>query len=237
MNSNIKTLDNSLIPESNMTVIDLETWERTEHFNFFQASRSCQFGLTVQVDVTNLYNFRKQANKSGRGLRLSDILYYFATKTANAIPEFRTRIVDGKPVIFDVVHPAFTYIPNGRKLHANVLAGYAEDYSTQSKNFDSARMQSDRNPTLTPKGGDKQNLLYFSIVSGVHFSSASNPWGDCNTDTVPRVLFGQISNSDSGRKILPVSLEMLHSLADGQHTAEFFKKFTEMCENPEKFIE
>ncbi len=224
---------NALKTDSNMEIIDLDSWERTDHFNFFQSIRSCQYGTTVLQDVTELYNFRKEVNKKGRGLRFSDILYYFAIKACNNIQELRTRIVDGKPVIFDVVHPAFTYIPKGRSLHANVLCKYAVNYEKQAANIETARLQADAHPTLTPQGGEKQNLIYFSVVAGVAFTSASNPWGDCNCDSVPRILFGQMTETESGRKQLPISIELLHSLADGRHLAEFYKQFDEMCKKPE----
>lgn len=230
-------MQKALITESNMEIIDLENWERTEHFNFFQSMKSCQYGVTVQQDVSPLWSFRKAANREGRGLRFSDMLYYFATRAANAVPELRTRLVDGNPVIFDVIHPAFTYIPKGRNLHANVLACYDEVYSNTERNIQSARDNSDAAPTLTPAGGDKQNLLYFSITTGVPFTSASNPWGDCQVDSVPRILFGQMTETETGKMILPISIELLHSLADGKHLAQFLSLINDMCLNPEKFID
>ncbi len=219
-----------------MEIIDLENWERIEHFNFFQSIKNNNYGTTVQQDITALYEFRKKMNSNGSSLRFSDLIYFFAMKAVNRIPELRTRIVDSRPVIFDVIHPAFTYIPKGRNLHANVLCSFAEDYETQVNNFDAARCNSDETPTLTPEGGDRQNLIYFSVVAGVPFTSASNPWGDCSCDSVPRILFGQMHESDSGRKLLPVSIELLHSLADGKHLAQFYKLFEEMCDEPEKHL-
>lgn len=225
-----------LLPESRMEIIDLEKWERTEHFNFFQSIKNCNYGTTVQQDITALYEFRRNSNGNGTRMRFSDLIYFFAIKAVNRIPELRSRIVDGRPVMFDVVHPAFTYIPEGRELHANVLCAFSDDYKTQVVNFDAARNNSDAAPTLTPAGGDKQNLVYFSVVAGVPFTSASNPWGDCAYDSVPRILFGQMHTSESGRKLLPVSIELLHSLADGKHLAEFYRMFGEMCTEPEKYL-
>ncbi|WP_320170137.1 CatA-like O-acetyltransferase [Maridesulfovibrio sp.] len=220
-----------------MEKIDLQTWERTEHFNFFQSMKKCNYDTTVQQDVTALCAYRRQAKDSGRELRLSDIIYFFAMKAVNSIPELRTRVVDGNPVIYDIIHPAFTYIPKDRKLHANVLCRYSPDFREQAANFDNARHESDISPTLTPRGGDRQNLIYFSIVAGVPFTSASNPWGDCSCDSVPRILFGQIHENDSGKKMLPVSIELLHSLADGQHLAGFYDLFGQMCASPAEFLD
>ncbi len=231
-----KTLESALATDSTMQILDMDSWERRDHFTFFQNSKSCNYGVTIQQDVTELCNFREKIKTSGKTIRFSDILYFFAMKSVNAIPEFRTRIVDGKPVIYDKVHPAFTYIPKNCALHSNCLAAYADNYAQQARNIEISRQNTDKNPTLTPKNGEKQNLIYFSITVGIPFTAASNPWGDCNVDSVPRILFGQITESETGKKILPVSIELLHSLADGKHVAEFLKLFGKMCSNPEKHI-
>ncbi len=231
-----KTLESTFATDSTMQILDMDSWERRDHFTFFQNCKSCQYGFTIQQDVTELCNFREKIKTSGKSIRFSDTLYFFAIKSANAIPEFRTRIVDGKPVIFDKVHPAYTYIPKGCTLHANCLAAYADNYVEQARNIEISRQNSDKNPTLTPENGDKQNLIYLSINAGISFTSASNPWGDNNVDTAPRILFGQVTETETGKKTLPVSVELLHSLADGKHITEFFKLFGEMCSNPEKYI-
>ncbi|SMF42970.1 CatA-like O-acetyltransferase [Desulfovibrio gilichinskyi] len=229
-------LESALNTNSVMRNLDMESWERRDHFTFFQNLKSCNYGVTIQQDVTELLKFRENIKDSGESIRFSDVLYFFAMKSVNAIPEFMTRIVDGKPVIFDKVHPAFTYISKGCTLHSNCLAKYADNYAQQAKNIEISRLNTDKNPTLTPENGEKQNLIYFSIAVGIPFTSLSNPWGDCNIDSVPRIIFGQVTESETGKKILPVSIELLHSLADGKHVAEFFRLFGEMCTNPEKHI-
>ncbi|WP_031478947.1 CatA-like O-acetyltransferase [Maridesulfovibrio frigidus] len=221
---------------SNKQNIDMDSWERREHFNFFQSLKSCQYAVTVQQDISKFCAYRRKINSNDKIIRFSDALYFFATKAANAIPEFRTRMVDGKPVIFDKVHPAFTYIPKGKNLHANCLAEYSENYIEQAKNIEISRANADKNPSLTPKGGDKQNLLYFSIAAGISFTAATNPWGDCNVDSVPRILFGQTTKTVEGKETIPISIELLHSLADGKHIADFLKLFNAMCIDPEQYL-
>ncbi|WP_415717234.1 CatA-like O-acetyltransferase [Maridesulfovibrio sp.] len=226
----------ALKTKSKMEFLDLSTWERSEHFNFFQSLCTSRYGFTVQQDVSELCNFRIKQQENGTKLRFSDMLYYLATRAANEVPEFRTRIVSGKPAIFDVIHPAFTYIPKGRNLHANCLCSLGRDFRETATNIEIARQAADKTPTLTPEGGEKPNLFYFSIVNGVAFTSASNPWGDCTVDSVPRILFGHITENDSGRKTMPVAVEALHGLIDGKHFGEFFQKFDLMCKEPEKYL-
>ena len=228
--------DNALLAESKMKFLDMETWERSEHFTFFQSLCTSRYGFTVQQDVTGLFNYRKEQNSGSAKIRFSSMLYYLATRAANEVPEFRTRIVEGKPAVYDVIHPAFTYIPNGRSLHANCFCRLGDDFKDTAANIEVARRTADEKPTLTPIGGEKPNLFYFSVVNGVAFTSASNPWGNCNTDSVPRILFGHITENESGKKIMPVAVEALHGLVDGKHFGEFFQKFDAMCKEPGKYL-
>lgn len=229
-------MNETLQTESKIAYLDMEIWERAEHFTFFQSLCSSNYGVTIQQDVTQLFNYRKEQNHGSAKTRFSSILYYLATRVANEIPEFRTRIVDGKPAIFDVIHPAFTYIPKGRSLHANCLCRLGENYVETAANIEIARQKADGKPTLTPVGGDKPNLFYFSVLNDVAFTSVSNPWGNCNTDSIPRINFGQVTENESGNQIIPVAVEVLHSFIDGRHLGEFFRKFDEMCKKPREYL-
>lgn len=157
------------------------------------------------------------------------MLYYLATHAANQISEFRTRIIDGKPAIFDVIYPAFTYIPKGRRLHANCLCCLGKNYVETAANIEIARQKADKKPTLTPVGSDKPNLFYFSVVNDVAFTSVSNPWGSCNTDSIPRINFGQVTENETGNQIMPVAVEALHSFIDGRNLGDFFSGNSMRC--------
>ena len=40
-------------------VIDLNTWDRKERFNHFFNNAKCTYSITVNIDITNLYNYTK----------------------------------------------------------------------------------------------------------------------------------------------------------------------------------
>lgn len=201
-----------------MEYMDFETWPRREHFAFFQAMRNPCLSITAQVDASGLAAFRER--RVGPKVRFTDMAYHAIMKSMNAIPEFRMRLVNKKPVIFAQADAAFTYIGKGRALHANCVAAYDEDFSIFSKNVQAARDAADLFPTLTPPGGESQGLVYLSCLPDIAFTAASNPWGDPWTDSVPRVFLGKV---DAVTKSMPVAVEALHSFVDGIHMAAFFK--------------
>ncbi len=58
----------ALLTESKMEFLDMETWERAEHFTFFQSLCTSRYGFTVQQDVTELFNYRKEQNSGSAKL-------------------------------------------------------------------------------------------------------------------------------------------------------------------------
>ena len=151
----------------------------------------------------------------------------------NGVAGFRQRIVNLRPVEFDSIDAAFTYIPKGRSLHCNCVAKFDYKFSVFSNNISAARANADVNPTLCPEGGDAQSLIYFSSLPDIPILSATNPWGDPWVDSVPRFLFGKFDPSGN----LTVSIEALHSFIDGVHLAEFYKLFTQIVDSPQQYFD
>ena len=209
-----------------MRPIDLDTWDRREHFRFFQERRNPCLAITVRVDAGRLLDHRRGLDRPGR---LSDRLAYCAARAANHVPEFRQRLVDLRPVEFEQVDAGFTYVPRGRTLHANCVAAYDPDFAVFSARVQAARELADAAPTLTPAGAEGQGLIYVTVAPWLAFTAFSNPWGDPWTDSVPRVAFGRI-DPDSRR--LPVAIEALHSFIDGRHMAAFVDGLSALLDDP-----
>ena len=203
-----------------------ETWERKEHFTFFQSRRNPCINISFRVNAENLYTY-KQFNE----VRFTDCVYFAAMIAVNGVAGFRQRIVNLRPVEFESIDAAFTYIPKGRSLHCNCVAKFDYKFSVFSNNISAARASADQHPTLCPEGGDAQSLIYFSCLPDIPILSATNPWGDPWVDSVPRILFGKM---DSGN--LTVSIEALHSFIDGIHLAEFYNLFSQILESPQEYF-
>ncbi|QCC84383.1 chloramphenicol acetyltransferase [Desulfovibrio desulfuricans] len=204
-----------------------DSWERNEHFNFFQSRKNPCFSVSFSANVAQLCVVKKQ-----HGFRFTDCIYFAAMLAANSVAGFRQRIVNLRPAEFDSIDAAFTYIPKGRALHCNCVAKFDKKFSAFSSNITAARTVADQAPTLYPEGGDAQSLIYFSCVPDIPILSATNPWGDPWVDTVPRFLFGKIDSSGN----ITVSIEALHSFIDGIHLAEFYKLFTQVLESPHEYF-
>jgi chloramphenicol O-acetyltransferase type A len=202
-----------------------DAWERKEHFAFFQSRKNPCASVTFLVNAQRLFLFKDQNR-----FRLTDCLYFAALLAANSIDGFKQRIVNLRPVEFDTVDAAFTYIPHGRTFHCNCVSKFDLRFVAFSSNISTARALADSKPTLSPDGGDVQSLIYFSCLPYLPVLSVTNPWGDPWTDSVPRIIFGKKNASGD----IPVSIEALHSFIDGVHLSAFYSSFRSILENPEK---
>lgn len=206
-----------------MKKIDISTWERKEHFELFQNMLRPQVSVTVELDVTEHFKWRRTVPVKPR---FSASLYHAVATAVNGIKEFRYRIVDREVVLYDTIHTGFTYMPKDRLLHANCFAPYVADFEAYAAHCEVATAEADRAPTLFPLSGRGQEVIYLSMNPAVTFTALVNPWGDPWEDTVPRFVFGKI-HERAGRSLLPMGIEALHSFVDGIHISQLLEQVGE----------
>jgi chloramphenicol O-acetyltransferase type A len=199
------------------TEINIDEWPRKGTYEFFSDYEDPFFNLTANLDVSGLYRFCKQ-----HGLAFSLSALYYSLVTANAIREFRIRLVDGRLVEFDRIHAtqtilnddetfSFAYFEMADDVHEFNRSGKAalEKYKAL-KSFD---VESDR-----------YDLIYYSVIPWVSFTSFKHASRLDRTQTIPRIVFGKMFDNGS-RKLMPLSVEANHAIMDGFHVGKFFSNF------------
>lgn len=85
------------------TLVDIESWNRKEHFLFFSKFEEPFFGVTVKIDCTKAYQKAKDK-------QVSFFLYYLyrALKASNEIENFRYRIIENQVFEFAAVNASPT---------------------------------------------------------------------------------------------------------------------------------
>ncbi|KMQ61586.1 chloramphenicol acetyltransferase [Chryseobacterium angstadtii] len=202
-----------------MKIIDIESWNRKEHFEFFSQMASPYFGFTTEVDCTKAYQYAKENRHS-----------FFATYlhrsmlAVNAVDELKLRIVEGKVVLYDTIHAGST-IAREDGTFGFAFIPFSEDF----RGFN-ARMQKEieavqQSSGLRLKNGDiGKDLIRHTTIPWNSFSALLHPTGFNNSESVPKITFGKFSIRD-GKKYLPVSVEAHHGLADGLHLARYLEVF------------
>ncbi|MGH1516890.1 CatA-like O-acetyltransferase [Chryseobacterium sp. JK1] len=202
-----------------MKIVDLEKWNRKEHFEFFSGMASPYFGFTTEVDCTKAYDIAK---KKG----YSFFAYYFhkSMVAVNTVEELKLRIVDGQVVQFDILHAGSTIgRPDGT--FGFSFTHFSEDFETFN-----AALQEEIKGVHETSGLRIRN----ERLGKDHIRHTTIPWNsfsailhptDFNTgESIPKISFGKFNIRD-GRKYLPVSIEAHHGLADGIHIAQYLEEF------------
>ncbi|MFZ4928383.1 CatA-like O-acetyltransferase [Chryseobacterium sp. Mn2064] len=202
-----------------MKIVDLEKWNRKEHFEFFSGMASPYFGFTTEVDCTKAYDVAK---KKG----YSFFAYYFhkSMVAVNTVDELKLRIVDGQVVQFDTLHAGSTIgRPDGT--FGFSFTRFSEDFET----FNAALQEEIKGVHETSGLRIRNERLgkdhvRHTTIPWSSFSAILHPT-DFNTgESIPKISFGKFNIRD-GRKYLPVSIEAHHGLADGIHITQYLEEF------------
>ena len=87
----------------NYKTIDMDSFPRRAHFEYFKGLAYPYVGFTVNVDITG---FLAQQKRLGLPFYLA--LAYCVTRAANSVPEFRRRIHGDGIIEYDWCHGSHT---------------------------------------------------------------------------------------------------------------------------------
>ena len=203
--------------------INPDKWERAELFREFIGMTTSIYDMTVRMDVTDLVNFCKENNQS------FFINYlYFSLRELNAIPEFRMRVHDGEPYLYDKVDCSFT-VANNFGYFVNRSAEFT-DYKTFYQNVSAIIEKAKNEKNIHPKHSDlfRTDLIYFSAIPWIDYQAMTlpvltNPSGtsDQTYNTVPCVGWGKYVEENRRLK-MSMHMKISHAFIDGKPLADGF---------------
>ncbi|WP_395061808.1 CatA-like O-acetyltransferase [Flavobacterium sp.] len=200
--------------------LNLETWNRKEHFLFFKQMEEPFFGITVTIDCTNAYAKSKELGVS--------FFTYYLHKTLvaiNAIEPFRYRILENEIYIFDRIDASATILRDDKTFGFSQIE-FAEDilqFAENTKN-EIARIQTTTG-LLTREFSE--NLIHFSAIPWVNFTSFTHARSFSWPDSCPKISFGKMMD-ENGKKTMSMAINVHHGLMDGYHLGEFVTLFQEI---------
>jgi chloramphenicol O-acetyltransferase type A len=199
-------------------MVDVESWARREHFQFFSAFEDPFHGICVRVDCTAAYTAAKR-------MRCSFYLYYLyqSLAAAQCVENFRYRIVDGEVFLYDHINAGSTIARSdgtfglGKMPYRETL----EEFLVSAN----AEMERVRGGTGLGRPNDV-NLIRYSALPWLDFTSLSHARQFSMPDSCPRISFGKMTDT-AGRRSMPVSIHVHHALVDGLHVGQFVEAFQE----------
>ncbi len=84
----------------NFTRIDLNTWNRREHFALYRQQIKCGFSLTTKLDIT-----ASRTALTETGYKFYPLMIYLISRAVNQFPEFRMAMKDNELIYWDQSDP------------------------------------------------------------------------------------------------------------------------------------
>lgn len=202
-----------------MILIDLETWPRKNHFDFFYRMDYPQFNICMNLDITH---FLKQTKTAG--LSFYNAMVFASVNTCNEMDEFRYRIREGQVVLHEKVHPSFTYIrPTDENKPFRLIT---LDLSEDIVSFDRAAKKVCEEQTdyfCLDKLAGRDDLIHLTCIPWISFTHLSHTITINRNDSVPKISWGKYFR-EGDRILLPFSVQVHHALMDAYHIALYVEK-------------
>ncbi|MBC7439526.1 MAG: chloramphenicol acetyltransferase [Flavobacterium sp.] len=201
------------------TLLDLENWNRKEHFLFFKQMDEPFFGLTIEIDCTKAYATAKQ-------LGISFFVYYLHKTiiAVNTIESFRYRINDNAIYIYDTIDVSATIMREDKTFGFSLIE-YSPDFEVFATNTFKEMERIQNTPGLFTREFKEINVIHFSTIPWVNFTSLSHARSSTFPDSCPKISFGKMMLTNEGKKTMPMSIHVHHGLMDGFHVGQFVECF------------
>lgn len=201
-------------------LIDLERWERKDHYNFFKDFSDPYFGICTDVDCTASYEEAKTHN-----IPFFILYLHKSLKAAHLVEEFRYRISEEGIVCYDTLRASPTIDRENGTFGFGYIE-YHEDFAT----FEAAageEIERVRNATgLVPATHD-ENVIHYSTLPWIRFTGLSYPRHSGLASSIPQITFGKFYRRHASM-YMPVSIHVHHGLMDGFHVGRYLDLFQEL---------
>lgn len=199
-----------------MRYLDIEHWNRKQHFEHFKKLFDPYFGVTSEVEVTHAYQYAKT-----KGFPFFVVYLHACMKALNAVENLRYRIEGEKVAIHEVIHASATIARPDHTFGFSFIH-FSEDLEEFYENFKKEKERIIGSTDLFPPI-NTQDCIYCSALPWFQYSGHKEPIGGF-PESVPKLAFGKFKK-ENDRLQMPVSITANHALADGYHLGLFFENF------------
>lgn len=217
-------------------IIDLNSYARIAHLNYFMSMERPQMNITAEVDVTDLKEFCKKQNCS---FFLS--FMHIVALSADAVPQFRQRI--HRLTDEELKQKEHAGAPKEGVLAGIEIREYAQSPTshTESRGDElycycavyhhmpwdeyialATVQQKKARASGTLDEDDEIEAFYFpTCIPWIHYSDVVHPMTD-RYDSNPRFSWGKFEENFKGRLMMPLTVVAHHGLVDGIHVGKFY---------------
>ena len=199
-----------------MEILDIETWNRKQHYQHFSAMKDPFFGVTVPFEVSSAYEYSKEKKLGFFGKYLHDCM-----KAINDVDALKLRIEDGKVVKYSVIHASPTIMRTDKTFGFSFVR-FNEDLNIFLKNLEAEKERIMGCNNLYPPT-NSLDCIHCSALPWFSFTGHKEPVSGL-VDSVPKLAFSKIE-IEKNSILMNVSISVNHALVDGHDVGLFVEKF------------
>ncbi len=205
-----------------MQFLDIDNWNRKEHYEFFSRMEEPFFGICLEVEVTKAYDFCKT-----NGISFFIYSHYLSTKAVNEIEAFKYRIAEKQVVIYDMIHVNTIVIRKDTSFCFTYM-----QYTPDFKMFEQGALKAMAQVAHTSGIGLEDNTsrpdtIHYSTIPWIKFTGLTHARSYSFPDSVPKISFGKIVQEGNQRK-MPLAIYVHHGLMDAYHVGLYVDCFQEL---------
>ncbi len=196
-------------------IVNMTGDPRREQFAYFSSLADPYVGVTCQVDITALM---EKIRRDGTPFFLS--LTYEVMAAANAVPELRRRIEEGRVVEYGSCRCSCTVAkPDGAYAYCTLDTALplAEFLKTGRTALETAKYGG-----TMEESEDHEEFFFVSCVPWLRYTGMVQPVPSPAYSNV-RLSWGKWTE-ENGRISLPVTILAHHALVDGVHIGRFYEE-------------
>lgn len=197
-------------------VLELETWNRKEHFEFFSKFEEPFFSITCTMDMTTAY---KKAKKTA----IPFFTYYLhkSILAINNIENFRYRIEGDKVYSYDEIHASATIMRENKTFGFSFIE-FNEDIEMFKMITQNEINRIQNTPGLFTREFP-MNIIHFSAIPWINFTGLTHSRSFSYPDSCPKISFGKLIKTGS-KKSMSMTIAAHHGLVDGYHMGLFVEE-------------
>lgn len=191
----------------------------------FQSFAQSTINQTVLLDITALLKHIKEV-----GWKFYPTIIFLLSKVVNRHTEFRMAIKDNELVIWNEVHPSYTIFHNETETFSSLWSHYDGNIHHFQHVYAEDMARYGNNLSYWPKGESLENIFFVSAIPWVSFTSFNINVANMQNFFSPMFTIGKYYNQD-GKVMLPLAVQVHHSVCDGFHVARLINELQEISDN------
>ena len=209
-----------------MKEIDINSWKRKEHFDFFSNTTYPIYNISFNLDVTKVKQYTKRNTIS-----FNLTMIYLSTKTLNSIENFKYRLHDKKVVLYDELKPSYAELENGSDLFKMITVPMDVDLFKFITNAEEKSKNQKEYFCINDFTQD-DNLVFYSTLPWISFTSIDHTINLKKEDAIQRISFGKYFK-ENNKIVMPYNIQVNHLFIDGIHLGKFKDTLDHLIDNLE----